>query len=250
MQFLKVAHELITDKNITSNEFRIYAYLMSLYNKAKKCSYPSIEVVAEKTNISVSTVKRSIKKLVIIGYMKITKRAGINGNYNEYSEFKFLVSDKNSISTKSPVEEILVEEKTETNKNTTNETMKQLIVSDCKESGLQMTIDEVEEVKVKQHPNNSRIAKETKIKLTPFYCQAFSLIDEIVLTLALKEKAKSAYLLLIKCIRLTKQIGLEFCKEFINKVLKFKDYKDEYDLTSENNELYLQYINKKYGIAN
>lgn len=42
MQFLKLAHELITDKNITSNEFRIYTYLMSLYNKEKKCAYPSI----------------------------------------------------------------------------------------------------------------------------------------------------------------------------------------------------------------
>lgn len=30
MKFLKIANELITDKNITSNEFRIYVYLLSL----------------------------------------------------------------------------------------------------------------------------------------------------------------------------------------------------------------------------
>lgn len=60
--------------------------------------------------------------------------------------------------------------------------------------------------------------------------------------MALKEKAKSAFLLLIKCIRLIKQIGLEFGKEFINKVLKFKSYKDEWELTSENNEIYAKYI--------
>ena len=39
MQFLKLSHELITDKNITSNEFRIYTYLLSLYNEDKQCSY-------------------------------------------------------------------------------------------------------------------------------------------------------------------------------------------------------------------
>ena len=44
MQFLKLSYELITDKNITSNEFRIYTYLMSLYNEKQGCSFPSIEV--------------------------------------------------------------------------------------------------------------------------------------------------------------------------------------------------------------
>lgn len=39
MQFLKVAHELITDTNITSNEFIIYTYLLSLYNNEKQCAY-------------------------------------------------------------------------------------------------------------------------------------------------------------------------------------------------------------------
>lgn len=36
MQFLKLSYELITDKNITANEFRIYTYLLSLYNTEKK----------------------------------------------------------------------------------------------------------------------------------------------------------------------------------------------------------------------
>lgn len=235
MQFLKVAHELITDINITSNEFRIYSYLLSLYNKAKKCSYPSIEVISKKTNISISTVKRSIKNLEKLGYLKVTKRAGISGNYNEYSEFKFLISDekventdskKNQILTKNKVKEIPVKKEFKIEKNDTEEI-------ETKKS---------EEVEVKQHPNNSRIAKETKIKLTPFYCEAFSHIDEGILDMALKEKAKSACLLLIKCIRLTKQVGLDFCKEFINKVLKFDSYKNEWELTIEDNTVYRSYI--------
>lgn len=99
MQFLKLAHELITDKNITSNEFRIYTYLMSLYNKEKKCAYPSIEVISKNISISVRTVKSAIKKLVELGYMLIEKKKGINGNYNEYKSFKYLIKDKNSSST-------------------------------------------------------------------------------------------------------------------------------------------------------
>lgn len=98
MQFLKLAHELITDKNITSNEFRIYTYLMSLYNKEKKCAYPSIEVISKKVSISVRTVKSAIKRLVELGYMIIEKKKGINGNYNEYKSFKYLIKDKNSSS--------------------------------------------------------------------------------------------------------------------------------------------------------
>lgn len=99
MQFLKLAHELITDKNITSNEFRIYTYLMSLYNKERKCAYPSIEVISEKVSISVRTVKSAIKRLVELGYMIIEKKKGINGNYNEYKSFKYLIKDKSSSST-------------------------------------------------------------------------------------------------------------------------------------------------------
>ena len=33
MQFLKVSTKLITDKNVTANELRIYIYLLSLYNE-------------------------------------------------------------------------------------------------------------------------------------------------------------------------------------------------------------------------
>ncbi|MGG7213569.1 hypothetical protein ACQPUY_08110 [Clostridium nigeriense] len=41
IQFLKLSYELITDKAINTYEFRIYVYLMSLYNKEKGCSFPS-----------------------------------------------------------------------------------------------------------------------------------------------------------------------------------------------------------------
>lgn len=92
MQFLKLSHELITDTNITSNEFRIYTYLLSLYNENKKCAYPSMETISSKLNISIATVKRSIKKLVELGYMTIEKKKCIAGNYNTYKNFKYLIN--------------------------------------------------------------------------------------------------------------------------------------------------------------
>lgn len=97
MQFLKLSYELITDKNITSNEFRIYTYLMSLYNEKQGCSFPSIEVIAERTIISIATVKRSIKKLVELGYVVVEKQKAKIGNFNKYTNFKHLVSDKKSV---------------------------------------------------------------------------------------------------------------------------------------------------------
>ena len=94
MQFLKLSHEIITDKNITSNEFRIYTYLLSLYNADKQCSYPSIEVISERLNISISTVKRSIKRLEELEYISIEKRKGLAGNFNIYKKLKHLITTK------------------------------------------------------------------------------------------------------------------------------------------------------------
>ena len=94
MQFLKVPYELITDTKITSNEFRVYTYLMSRFNESKNCAYPSTDVIAARIGISVRTVISCIKNLVKLGYMKITKKKGIYGNYNEYSELKYLVGTK------------------------------------------------------------------------------------------------------------------------------------------------------------
>lgn len=105
MQFLKLSYELITDKNITSNEFRIYTYLMSLYNEKQGCSFPSIEVIAKRTTISMATVKRSIKKLVELGYMIVEKQKAKIGNFNKYTNFKHLVLDKES-ATKTEIKKV------------------------------------------------------------------------------------------------------------------------------------------------
>ena len=94
IQFLKLAECLITDKNITSNELRVYAYLINLFNKEKGCSYPSVETIAKDINLSDRTVKNCIAKLVKLEYMSIEKKKSVKGNYNTYKNFKFIVPDK------------------------------------------------------------------------------------------------------------------------------------------------------------
>lgn len=93
MQFTKVANELITDKNISASEFRIYVYLLSLYNEEKKMAFPSYETISKKLNISISTIRRGIKNLVALGYMVIEKAKGVSGNHNTYKRFKYLVEN-------------------------------------------------------------------------------------------------------------------------------------------------------------
>ena len=73
VQFLLLDKNLITDTNISDKEYRIYTYLLYLYNAEKKGSYPSLETISNALNISVTTVKKSIKNLVNLGYMKIEK---------------------------------------------------------------------------------------------------------------------------------------------------------------------------------
>ena len=94
IQFLKLAECLITDKNINSNELRVYAYLINLFNKEKGCSYPAIETIAKDINLSDRTVKNCIAKLVKLEYMSIEKKKSVKGNYNTYKNFRFMVSDK------------------------------------------------------------------------------------------------------------------------------------------------------------
>lgn len=147
MQFLKLPYELITDNNITSNEFRIYTYLLSRYNENKQCAYPSMEVISEKINISLRTVKTCIKNLVKLGYMTIEKKKGINGNYNEYKNLKHIVKGK-----------VKEEVKPEVKK----ETKKPLIVSDYKESG------EIEELNpyTTEHQQKISLVLKQNVKLT------------------------------------------------------------------------------------
>ena len=163
MQFFKLSYELINDTNITLSEYRIYTYLMSRYNAAKKCAYPSIEVISENTGVSIATIKRTIKSLSDKGYMIIEKKKGINGNYNTYKDFKHIIitgeTEKNT--SKEEVKPV----KSETKEEVKKEIRKPLIVSDCKESGVQMEIEEISPY-TREHQQKISLVLKQNVKLT------------------------------------------------------------------------------------
>lgn len=106
MQFLKLDYELITDTNITASEFRVFTYLLSRYNNEVKGAFPATQTIADKLNMGVATVKRSIKKLVELGYMIIEKSKGIKGNFNIYKKLKHLILDKQESKKQAPASQL------------------------------------------------------------------------------------------------------------------------------------------------
>lgn len=174
MQFLKLSTELITDTNITSNEFRIYTYLLSLYNAEKQCSYPSIDVISEKLNISISTVKRSIKRLADLGYIAIEKRKGLAGNFNIYKKLKHLI-DKIVSKKKTP--------KVGVDSNGEQPIDGQISVEEALEE-----LEEVTKVNSLDNNSNVRLARSvTNIDNSGFAKKVISLADKDLLRAAIKE---------------------------------------------------------------
>lgn len=178
MQFLKLSTELITDNNITSNEFRIYSYLLSLYNVEKQCSYPSIDIISERLNISISTVKRSIKRLAELGYISIEKRKGLAGNFNIYKKLKHLIN--NVVKTKK-VNKIAIDS------NGEKAIEGQISVEEA--------LEDIEETKVRtniiDNSSNVRLARSvTNIDNSSFAKKVLSLSDNCLLRAAIKEFKK------------------------------------------------------------
>ena len=220
MQFLKLSTDLITDKNITSNEFRIYTYLLSLYNEEKQCSYPSIDVISERLNISISTVKRSIKKLSELGYIAIEKRKGLAGNFNIYKKLKHLIT--NTVTKK--VSKVGVDSNGE----------KPLNGQISVEEALQ-NIEEESKVKSKQdsidNHNNVRMARAvTNIDNSNFAKKILSMADEELLRVAIrnfkKRRGRNATFLIQMLVDEYYKAEIKFSQGMLNllrKGLKFQN---------------------------
>ena len=210
MQFLKLSTDLITDKNITSNEFRIYTYLLSLYNEEKQCSYPSIDVISERLNISISTVKRSIKRLSELGYIAIEKRKGLAGNFNIYKKLKHLIT--NTVTKK--VSKVGVDSNGEKPLNG------QISVEEALEN-----VEEEPKVQSKQdsidNHNNVRMARAvTNIDNSNFAKKILTLVDEELLREAIrnfkKKRGKNATFLIQLVIDEYFKNGIELSKCLVN----------------------------------
>lgn len=76
-------NKIFMDK-LTANEERVYRCLLGHKNKEQEYSFPSQELIAKETNVSISTVKRDIKNLVHKGFIVIEKMQRRIGNFNRY----------------------------------------------------------------------------------------------------------------------------------------------------------------------
>ncbi|MGG7144374.1 helix-turn-helix domain-containing protein [Clostridium nigeriense] len=214
MQFLKLSTELITDTNITSNEFRIYSYLLSLYNEEKKCSYPSIDVISERLNISISTVKRSIKRLAELGYIVIEKRKGLAGNFNIYKKLKHIISN---IVTKKKAPKVGVDSNGE----------KPIDGQISVEEALQEIEETTIEINSIDNNSNVRLARSvTNIDNSGFAKKVISLADKELVRAAIKDfknkRGKTPTFLVKLLIDQYYKNGLNLSRSLIN-LLK-KDY--------------------------
>lgn len=275
MQFLKLSYELITDKNITSNEFRIYTYLMSLYNEKQGCSFPSIEVIAERTTISIATVKRSIKKLVELGYMVVEKQKAKIGNFNKYTNFKHLVSDKKPV-TKTQKTEVKKEIPVDSNGEVPVEG--QIHISEIVEEVEKVEILTVEERKKKDELNNAsvRIARKyTDVDGNGYAIAILSCLDAGIVKEAgyrfknqlelgkLKLNCVSNFLRVVvdkyfekeidfpsKAFNMLKKYNYVTCQPSDSKLAMISEESEMYMNTEETSEEYVERINRELGLSN
>lgn len=205
MQFLKLSHEIITDKNITSNEFRIYTYLLSLYNEEKQCSFPSIETISKSINISVATVKKSIKRLAELNYISIEKRKGASGNYNIYKRLKHLIESKIKQVKKEPKEKKEEKRKigvdSDGNIPVEGQICLEDILSKCEEEEVEeITQQDKAQSKIDNHENVRLARSATNIDNSKFAKKVLSLSDTYLVREAIKnfkkKKGKSATFLI------------------------------------------------------
>lgn len=223
MQFLKLSTDLITDTNITSNEFRIYIYLLSLYNIEKQCSYPSIDVISERLNISISTVKRSIKKLSELGYIAIEKRKGLAGNFNIYKKLKHIITAK------------VINKKDKAPKVGVDSNMEEPLDGQISVEEALQNIKEEPRVQSKQNSidnhNNVRMARAvTNIDNSNFAKKILTLADEELLREAIrkfkKRRGRNATFLIQMLVDEYYKAGIKFSQGMLNllrKGLKFQN---------------------------
>ena len=77
-KFTTIPNKIITDKNISGNEFRILCYLCMRSGNDNSC-FPSLDTIHEDTGIGLPTVKNTIPKLVKSGYIIKVNRKMSNG---------------------------------------------------------------------------------------------------------------------------------------------------------------------------
>ncbi len=77
-KFTTILNKIITDKNVSGNEFKILCYLCMRSVTDNSC-FPSLDTIHQDTGIGLTTVKNTIPKLVEAGYIVKINRKKSNG---------------------------------------------------------------------------------------------------------------------------------------------------------------------------
>lgn len=96
MGYTNIDNDLISDKNLSSSEFRIFVYLLQHWNKKYGYSYPTRKQITENLGMGNNTVNNSLKSLQDKGYITISKYKTKNGTNNIYYINKYLVGQQDS----------------------------------------------------------------------------------------------------------------------------------------------------------
>ena len=141
-------NDIYSDSNLNLKEKSILMYLIKQFNIKYNYAYPKYEDIMSATGIGRrANVADAIKSLVIKGYITVKKTIGNKSHYFIEKYLHFVGEKAQEVDSDEKVNsnKTLFEEKVETKDNS----IKPIIVSDCKESGVQITIDDVEKVEIK-----------------------------------------------------------------------------------------------------
>lgn len=100
-QFTQIKNSLIRDINITSTQYRIISYLLSISNNG--VAFPSVRTMGKELDIAPSTILRNLEQLEHKKYIKKTNMQTKNGKIasNQYRLKKelFVIPKKKELNT-------------------------------------------------------------------------------------------------------------------------------------------------------
>ena len=142
-----------------------------------------METISEKINMSLSTVKRAIKKLENLEYVSVEKRKGLSGNFNIYKDMKHFINN-------------IVKDK----EVTTEEDINQEVIAIEKSNEEDVAPIETTGNKINNHPNVRLARSVTNIDKSKFAKTVLTMCDEEIVREAIRnfktKKGKSATFLI------------------------------------------------------
>lgn len=152
--FLKILNNIHKDNNLSLEAKHLLTILIKYHNHSLGYAFPSYENLMEECSTNrKAKISKILKELKEMEYITVKK---IQGNKSIYYINKYLHYVENEVSTnevkiQTPDKEVV--ERKEVKRNP-------LIVSDCKESGVQIEIEEVSEYAVEHQQKISLVLKQ------------------------------------------------------------------------------------------